>query len=275
MGNCDSAPEEGGPSSSQSSSSQRPSSQTPSQRNASSQLPVSGSGGLKVQNDPRKSLASSGSNPALFGYDSRRILLKVILLGDSGVGKTSLMHRVVSQKFTEAYKTTIGADFMTTQFQIEDKIVTMQIWDTAGQERYESMGCAYFRGADACVLVFDINNPTSFQRLETWKEKFLVNSRSTQKRIDMTTPPPLVLVIANKIDQSAGAPSGASPGVSAPPDQWNATAQDQLLRTAQQWAQSNSHSFFETSAKVGTNVQPAFEFIARSSVNAIMGSQAL
>jgi Ras-related protein Rab-7A len=83
-------------------------------------------------------------------------LLKVIILGDSGVGKTSLMNQYVNKKFTSQYKATIGADFLTKELMIEDKLVTMQIWDTAGQERFQSLGMAFYRGADACVLVYDI-----------------------------------------------------------------------------------------------------------------------
>merc|ERR1712151_199089 len=83
-----------------------------------------------------------------------RTLLKVIILGDSGVGKTSLMHQYVSKKFSNQYKATIGADFLTKEVQVDDRLVTMQIWDTAGQERFQSLGVAFYRGADCCVLVF-------------------------------------------------------------------------------------------------------------------------
>ncbi|KAF0721376.1 hypothetical protein AaE_010076, partial [Aphanomyces astaci] len=89
----------------------------------------------------------------------KKVLLKVIILGDSGVGKTSLMNQYVNQKFTNQYKATIGADFLTKEIMSDEKLVTMQIWDTAGQERFQSLGVAFYRGADACVLVYDITNP--------------------------------------------------------------------------------------------------------------------
>nr|CAB3460868.1 unnamed protein product [Digitaria exilis] len=73
-----------------------------------------------------------------------RTLLKVIVLGDSGY---------VNKKFSQQYKATIGADFLTKEVLIEDKLVTLQIWDTAGQERFQSLGVAFYRGADCCVLV--------------------------------------------------------------------------------------------------------------------------
>ena len=79
--------------------------------------------------------------------------MKVIILGDSGVGKTSLMNQFVNKKFSNQYKATIGADFLTKEVMVDDRLVTMQIWDTAGQERFQSLGVAFYRGADSCVLV--------------------------------------------------------------------------------------------------------------------------
>ena len=67
----------------------------------------------------------------------KKVLLKVIILGDSGVGKTSLMNQYVNKRFTSQYKATIGADFLPKEVMIDDKLVTLQIWDTAGQERFQ------------------------------------------------------------------------------------------------------------------------------------------
>merc|ERR1712164_98314 len=93
----------------------------------------------------------------------KRTLLKLIILGDSGVGKTSLMNQYVNKKFSKQYKATIGADFLTKEVMIDDKLVTMQIWDTAGQERFQSLGVAFYRGADSCVLVYDVTDSKSFE----------------------------------------------------------------------------------------------------------------
>jgi len=82
-------------------------------------------------------------------------LIKVVLLGESGVGKTALLDRYVNKQFT-SYKSTIGADFCTCEMEIDDKFITLQIWDTAGQERFHSLGKLFFRGADCCLLVFDL-----------------------------------------------------------------------------------------------------------------------
>jgi len=134
----------------------------------------------------------------------KKVLLKVIILGDSGVGKTSLMNQYVNKKFSNQYKATIGADFLTKEVMVEDRIVTMQvmfmfdltmlsycyniglflnkfsllpqIWDTAGQERFQSLGVAFYRGADCCVLVFDVSAPTSFKSLDSWRDEFLIQA---------------------------------------------------------------------------------------------------
>ncbi|KAA8897430.1 ras-related protein-like protein [Sphaerosporella brunnea] len=92
----------------------------------------------------------------------RKVMLKVIILGDSGVGKTSLMNQYVNKKFSASYKATIGAGFLTKEVIVDDRLVTMQLRDTAGQERFQSLGIAFYRCADCCVLVYDVNNSKSF-----------------------------------------------------------------------------------------------------------------
>ena len=102
--------------------------------------------------------------------------LKIIILGDSGVGKTSIMNQFYSRRFTKQYKTTIGADFYTKEIEIDGKLVTLQIWDTAGQERFQSLGVVFYRGADACLLVYDITKPKTFNSLSGWRDEFLVQT---------------------------------------------------------------------------------------------------
>ncbi|KAI5480903.1 Ras-related protein Rab-7A [Pseudohyphozyma bogoriensis] len=107
----------------------------------------------------------------------RKVLLKVIILGDSGVGKTSLMNQYVNKRFSNQYKATIGADFLTKEVMVDDRLVTMQLWDTAGQERFQSLGVAFYRGADCCVLVYDVNSSKSFETLDSWRDEFLIQSK--------------------------------------------------------------------------------------------------
>ena len=105
--------------------------------------------------------------------------LKVLILGDSSVGKTSLMQKFVSNVFSGMYKPTIGADFLCRDIDVEQPggqhaRVKLQIWDTAGQEQwFQSMGSSYYRGADACLLVYDVTSVKSFQSLENWRSDFI------------------------------------------------------------------------------------------------------
>ena len=125
----------------------------------------------------------------------KKTLLKVIILGDSGVGKTSLMQQFVNNKFSHQYKATIGADFLTKEITIDNnKQVTLQIWDTAGQERFQSLGVAFYRGADCCVLCYDVTNEKSLNNLSSWKDEFLIQSNVSNPQ-DFP-----FIIIGNKID---------------------------------------------------------------------------
>lgn len=172
----------------------------------------------------------------------KKVLLKVIILGDSGVGKTSLMNQYVNKKFTNQYKATIGADFLTKEVMIDEKLVTMQIWDTAGQERFQSLGVAFYRGADCCVLVFDLTNPKSFESLDSWRDEFLIQASPR----DPDNFP--FVVIGNKVDMEQ---------------------QRKVSRPrASTWCKSkNGIPYHETSAKQATNVEQAFQEIARKSLS--------
>ncbi|KAI6218149.1 hypothetical protein M3Y99_01729600 [Aphelenchoides fujianensis] len=86
------------------------------------------------------------------------------------------MNQYVNNRFSTQYKATIGADFLTKDITVDNKLVTVQIWDTAGQERFQSLGVAFYRGADCCVLTYDITNGNSFKSLETWRDEFLVQA---------------------------------------------------------------------------------------------------
>ncbi|CAM8945533.1 unnamed protein product [Rhodiola kirilowii] len=170
----------------------------------------------------------------------KRTLLKVIVLGDSGVGKTSLMNQYVHKRFSQQYKATIGADFVTKELQIDDRLVTLQIWDTAGQERFQSLGVAFYRGADCCVLVYDVNVMRSFETLDNWHEEFLKQA----------SPPDLkafpFMLLGNKIDVDGGNSRVVSE------------------KKAKEWCTSKGKmSYFETSAKEDYNVDAAFLSIAK------------
>ncbi|KAF2589928.1 hypothetical protein F2Q70_00040361 [Brassica cretica] len=181
----------------------------------------------------------------------RRSLLKVIVLGDSGVGKTSLMNQIcgslngslcryVSNKFSQQYKATIGADFVTKELQIDDRLVTLQIWDTAGQERFQSLGVAFYRGADCCVLVYDVNYLKSFDSLDNWHEEFLKQASPR----DPTAFP--FILLGNKVDIDGGNSRVVSE------------------KKAREWcAQKGNICYYETSAKEDYNVDESFLCITK------------
>jgi len=171
----------------------------------------------------------------------KRVILKVIILGDSGVGKTSLMNQYVNKKFTNQYKATIGADFLTKDVIIDDKQVTMQIWDTAGQERFQSLGVAFYRGADCCVLVYDLTNQKSFDNLDSWRDEFLIQA-SPQDPDNF----PFV-VIGNKLDEQE-------------------KRKVNVTKPAAWCKLKNNIPYFETSAKNAVKVDIAFEEIARKAL---------
>ncbi|KAJ3382439.1 Ras- protein Rab-7 [Lobulomyces angularis] len=173
---------------------------------------------------------------------TKKTLLKVIILGDSGVGKTSLMNQYVNKKFSNSYKATIGADFLTKEVQVDDRTVTMQIWDTAGQERFQSLGVAFYRGADCCVLVHDVTNIKSFDTLESWRDEFLLQASPR----DPDNFP--FVVLGNKVDVG---------------DQRRQVTKNR----AQNWCQQKGNiPYFETSAKDSTNVEEAFKTIAKNAL---------
>ena len=88
----------------------------------------------------------------------KKNFLKIVILGDSGVGKTTLLQQYLNGKVTGQSKPTIGADFSKKEILIDNTVVTLQIWDTAGQEKFQSLGYAFYRGADCCALTYDMTN---------------------------------------------------------------------------------------------------------------------
>ncbi|PWN35987.1 putative Rab7, partial [Meira miltonrushii] len=97
--------------------------------------------------------------------------LKVLIIGDGDAGKTSLRSRYLTDQFKPAYRATIGADFVSKTIEVSVK-VTLSIWDTAGQERFRSLGTAFYRGADAVIIAFDITNKGALARTLSWYRDF-------------------------------------------------------------------------------------------------------
>ena len=122
----------------------------------------------------------------------RDVLFKILLIGDSGVGKTSVIMRYTKKLFNEDYLNSIGVDFKSKDLYIEEKKIKLQIWDTAGQERFRTITSSYYRGAHAIAVVFDLTKRQSYDHVKRWMEdinkyakenvlKFLVGNKSDLK----------------------------------------------------------------------------------------------
>ena len=121
------------------------------------------------------------------GYD---MIFKIVLIGDTSVGKTNILSKYLSNEFDPDSKATVGVEFGTRDFQIENNKVKVQIWDTAGQERYRSITNAYYKGAKGSLLVYDITNPKTFENLDKWLSDLKGNA---EEKIS-------VVLIGNKSD---------------------------------------------------------------------------
>jgi len=172
---------------------------------------------------------------------TRKAVLKVIILGDTGVGKTSIANRYVNNTFTNTYKATIGADIFQKSLYIEDTQIFLTIWDTAGQERFQSLGPGYFRGADACILVYDTTNAKSFESLKRWRSEFIQTARPDQPDIFP------FLVLGNKSDLH--------------------NKRQNRREDVDGWCKEFKMVNFETSALNGNKVQDAFLELARITLN--------
>uniref|UniRef100_M4AYK1 small monomeric GTPase n=1 Tax=Xiphophorus maculatus TaxID=8083 RepID=M4AYK1_XIPMA len=170
-------------------------------------------------------------------FIQNNVLLKVILLGDGGVGKSSLMNRYVTDRFDSQSFHTIGVEFLNRDLEVDGRPVTLQIWDTAGQERFKSLRTPFYRGADCCLLTFSVNDLQSFLNLSCWKKEFMFYS-------DVKEPESFpFVVLGNKVDMEQ-----------------REVGEDE----ARAWCEENGCCpYFETSAKDDTNVTAAFEAAVR------------
>ena len=115
-------------------------------------------------------------------------IFKIVVVGQAGVGKTSLLYRYVDSMFPEEHYSTIGVEHKIKTLQIDGKLVKLQMWDTAGQERFHSLAVTYFRGAQAAMLVFALDDAKSFEKLSVWLDI------ADEKQIDYK------ILVGNKCD---------------------------------------------------------------------------
>ena len=171
-----------------------------------------------------------------------KYIFKLILIGNSGVGKSSIIQRYMKQTFEESYKCTIGVDFLMKTLEINNKTVKLQLWDTAGQEKYKSMVASYYRGANVALVVFDLTNHSSFDSLPLWIENYYKNGPE-QKNI---------ILIGNKNDLV---------------EERQVTKEE-----AELFSETNNMMYFETSAKEGDNIEYVFNYTAEKLLD-FYGSQ--
>ncbi|KAK4439146.1 Ras-related protein Rab11B [Sesamum alatum] len=122
--------------------------------------------------------------------DDYDYLFKLVLIGDSGVGKSNLLSRFARNEFSLESKSTIGVEFATRSIRVDDKIVKAQIWDTAGQERYRAITSAYYRGAVGALLVYDVTRHVTFENVERWLKELR----------DHTDQNIVIMLVGNKAD---------------------------------------------------------------------------
>ena len=122
--------------------------------------------------------------------DKRIIQVKILTLGDSSVGKSSIILRYVNKKFIEIFQTTIGLDFKSKMVEYKGKSFELRIYDTAGQERFKAVSRQYYKNAEGIILVFDVSNRSSFLQIETWLADLEQNKKKKAQ----------ILLVGNKID---------------------------------------------------------------------------
>ncbi|XP_051534777.1 ras-related protein ORAB-1-like isoform X1 [Myxocyprinus asiaticus] len=155
-------------------------------------------------------------------------LFKLLLIGDSGVGKSCLLLRFADDTYTESYISTIGVDFKIRTIEMEGKTVKLQIWDTAGQERFRTITSSYYRGAHGIIIVYDVTEQESFNNVKQWLEEI---DRYACENVSK-------LLVGNKSDLSSKKVVD--------------------FTTAKEFAEPLKIPFLETSAKNANNVEKAF-----------------
>jgi small GTP-binding protein len=158
-------------------------------------------------------------------------LFKIVLIGDSGVGKSNLLSRFTRNEFNLESKTTIGVEFAQKTLTIDGKVIKAQIWDTAGQERYRAITSAYYRGAVGALLVYDVCKPNSFENVDRWLKEL-------KDHADSQT---VVMLTGNKADLKH--------------------LRAVKTEEAATYSQKHNLAFIETSALEGNGVDEAFQMV--------------
>lgn len=160
-------------------------------------------------------------------------LFKVLVIGDSGCGKTCLVSRFSDKRFDESYVSTIGIDFTVKTIDVDGKIFKVQMWDTAGQERFRTITTSYYRGAHGIIMVYDVTDKNSFENMKMWLNEI---ERYASENV-------VKFMIGNKTDL--------------------ATKREVTNEEAKQFAEKMDITHFETSAKTSNNFQDILNAICK------------
>ncbi|KAK6914367.1 Small GTPase, partial [Dillenia turbinata] len=169
--------------------------------------------------------------------EGEEYLFKVVIIGDSAVGKSNLLSRFARNEFNINSKATIGVEFQTQSMDIDGKEVKAQIWDTAGQERFRAVTSAYYRGAVGALIVYDISRRSTFDSVRRWLDELHTHCDTTVAR----------MLVGNKCDLE--------------------NIRDVSVEEGKKLAEEEGLFFIETSALDATNVKTAFEIVIREIYN--------
>ena len=169
--------------------------------------------------------------------DNYEQLYKIIIIGDSGVGKSNILGRYLHNEFKHDTKSTVGVEFGSKQLKVDGVNIKLQIWDTAGEERYRAITSAYYTGSKGCFIVYDITSEISFENVEKWYEEI---RKSAEKEIS-------VILVGNKCDLE--------------------NERKVSIEMGQSKAKNLNCPFFETSALNNTNIVTAFQSISENIYN--------
>jgi len=161
-------------------------------------------------------------------YDEK---CQLLIIGDSTVGKTSLLYRYTEDKFASQHLATVGIDYFTKDEVFNNKTIRVKVWDTAGQERYKALTNAFFRNAQGIILVFDVSNVESFENLKYWIQS--INTNLGDKN-DIRK-----IIIGNKVD----------------------LRREVNKVDSEKFAKTNNVPYFETSAKDNVGIQESLRFL--------------
>ena len=167
---------------------------------------------------------------------------KIVIVGDSGVGKTNLVKRFLQNSFSLNTQATVGCEFFSNNYYINDKLFKIEIWDTAGQERYKSITSAYYKGASGAILVYDVSNKTSFNNVDRWYQEI---KECSSENIQ-------IVMIGNKTDLT----------------------DDRVISKEKSISKASELNIpvMETSALSATNVKEAFYLMIKEIYKLVIGS---